>query len=75
MNFQNKNILVAGGSSGIGLALVNQLVNDGATVYVVPRSASPEWPEDLKHLSADVTGGLDEVQAFLLPILHGFAYA
>ncbi len=74
MNFQNKNILVAGGSTGIGLALVKQLVSGGANVYVVSRSASPEWPGGVKHLSADVTGSLDTVSAFLPPTLHGVAY-
>jgi len=74
MNFQNKNILVAGGSTGIGLALVKKLVSGGATVYVVSRSASADWPQGVKHLPADVTGNLDEVPAFLPSVLHGFAY-
>lgn len=74
MNFQNKNILVAGGSSGIGLALVKQLVSGGAAVYIVSRSASTEWPQGVKHLSVDVNGNMEEVAGFLPAVLHGFAY-
>lgn len=38
LNLENKVILVAGGSSGIGLALVKQAVSLGAHVHVVGRS-------------------------------------
>ncbi len=74
MNFQSKNILVAGGSTGIGLALVKQLAGNGANVYVISRSASAEWPAGVKHLSADVTGNLDHAPTFFPATLHGVAY-
>lgn len=74
MNFQSKNVLVAGGSSGIGLALVKQLADSGANVYVISRSASEEWTTAVNHLSADVTGNLDDAPAFLPATLHGVAY-
>lgn len=75
MNFQEKNILVVGGSSGIGLSLVKLLHQQNANVYVVSRTASEEWPSDVKHLEADVTGSLDAVAAFLPGQLHGLVYS
>lgn len=37
--FKNKNILITGGSSGIGLALARQVVAQGASVHILARSA------------------------------------
>ncbi|MCB0293166.1 MAG: SDR family NAD(P)-dependent oxidoreductase, partial [Calditrichaeota bacterium] len=55
-NFRNKNILVVGGSSGIGLALVKQLLAREANVFTVSRREAPEdLPPAAKHLSLDIT--------------------
>jgi 3-oxoacyl-[acyl-carrier protein] reductase len=75
MNFEGKNILVVGGSSGIGLALVKLLHQQNAGVFVVSRSASEEWPEDVHFLKADVTENLDAVETFLPQQLHGLVYS
>lgn len=75
MKFEEKNILVVGGSSGIGLSLVKLLHSQGAKVYVVSRSASDEWPADVNHLQADVTGTLDGLETFLPAQLHGLVYS
>jgi NAD(P)-dependent dehydrogenase (short-subunit alcohol dehydrogenase family) len=75
MGFAGKNILIVGGSSGIGLSLVKLLHQQQATVYVVSRSASDEWPEDVHFFNADVTGNLDDVEAFLPQQLHGLVYS
>ncbi|PWK79256.1 NAD(P)-dependent dehydrogenase (short-subunit alcohol dehydrogenase family) [Mucilaginibacter oryzae] len=75
MNFNEKNIVVVGGSSGIGLALVKLLHAQNANVYVVSRSASQEWPEAVHYLKADVTGNLDALEAFLPEVLHGLVYS
>lgn len=37
-NYLNKNIIVTGGSSGIGLSLVKELVNLGSNVWVIARN-------------------------------------
>lgn len=74
MNFEGKNILVAGGSSGIGLDLVNLLSGLGATVFVLSRSAA-EWPAGITHLPVDVTGNLDALQGILPEKLDGLVYA
>lgn len=75
MNFEGKNILIVGGSSGIGLSLVQLLHKQHANIYVVSRSASEEWPEDVKYLQGDVTGNLDAVELFLPQQLHGLVYS
>ena len=59
MNLQNKHVLVTGGSRGLGLGLVEALVEKGAKVSVVARDT--EQLESIKHrlgvnvISADVT--------------------
>lgn len=75
MAFEGKNILVVGGSSGIGLALVKLLHEQNAKVYVVSRTASAEWPENVFYLQADVTGNLDALETFLPEHLHGLVYS
>ena len=37
-NFLNKNIIVTGGSSGIGLALVQELLHLGANIWIIARN-------------------------------------
>ena len=75
MNFEGKNILVVGGSSGIGLSLVQSLHQQKANVYVISRTVSPAWPDEIKSLQADVSKELDTVEAFLPEQLHGLVYA
>jgi len=36
-NFNNKNIIITGGSSGIGLALVKELIDLGANIWIIAR--------------------------------------
>lgn len=75
MSFEGKNILVVGGSSGIGLSLVKSLQQQNANVYVISRSSSIEWAEGIHYLSADITGELDDLQTFLPLQLHGLVYS
>ncbi|WP_428331479.1 SDR family NAD(P)-dependent oxidoreductase [Mucilaginibacter sp.] len=75
MNFQGKNILVVGGSSGIGLSLVKLLKSNNAAVYVISRSKPADLPEGVAHLQADITGNLDAVASFLPDQLHGLVYS
>ncbi|RAJ26916.1 SDR family NAD(P)-dependent oxidoreductase [Pedobacter cryoconitis] len=75
MNFQGKNILVVGGSSGIGLSLVKMLHQQDANIYVASRSASEDWPADIQYLQCDVTGNLDRIVDFLPTELHGLVYS
>ena len=75
MELNGKNILVVGGSSGIGLSLVKLLHQHNANVYVVSRSIANEWPGTVHYLKADVTGNLDGLEVFLPQSLHGLVYS
>jgi 3-oxoacyl-[acyl-carrier protein] reductase len=75
MNFNGKNILVVGGSSGIGLALIKQLVKDGANIINLSRTSSAEWPQRVKHIEMDVLGDLSSLAGQLPEQLHGLVYA
>jgi len=75
MNFNGKNILVVGGSSGIGLSLVKFLHENNAVVYVISRSENVDLPQGVKHLQIDVTGELGPVTEFLPEQLHGLVYS
>ncbi|WP_342644543.1 SDR family oxidoreductase [Mucilaginibacter sp. CSA2-8R] len=75
MDVQGKNILVVGGSSGIGLALVKLLSANGAQVYNISRSSAESWPNGLKHLQADVTADVSGIASFLPEQLHGVVYS
>jgi 3-oxoacyl-[acyl-carrier protein] reductase len=75
MSFKDKNILVVGGSSGIGLALVKQLVQDGAKVINVSRKKSDDWPDGVQHIELDVLGDTSSLTSQLPEQLHGLVYA
>ena len=75
MGFKDKNILVVGGSSGIGLALVKQLMQDGAKVINVSRNKSQDWPDGVQHIELDVLGDISSLAGQLPEQLHGLVYA
>tara|TARA_X000000368_G_C22913570_1_gene659751 strand:- start:107 stop:802 length:696 start_codon:yes stop_codon:yes gene_type:complete len=66
-----KNILLIGGSSGIGLSLVNQISQDH-NVYVACRSNST-LPENINYINYDVLN--DELDSSLVPeTIDSFIY-
>ncbi|MGY3051956.1 3-oxoacyl-[acyl-carrier protein] reductase [Pedobacter sp. UYEF25] len=75
MKLEGKNILVVGGSSGIGLALVKLLAAEKANIYVVSRSASEEWSTDVKFFKADILESIETLETFLPEKLHGLVYS
>ena len=75
MNFKGKNILVVGGSSGIGLSLVKFLHENDAVVYVISRSENVDLPQGVKHHQADATGELGLIAEFLPEQLNGLVYS
>jgi 3-oxoacyl-[acyl-carrier protein] reductase len=70
-NFQGKNILVVGASSGIGYEVAAQLLAQGATVYSLSRR--PPHNLAVHHLTADITQLTGDV-AGLPDELHGLVY-
>ena len=69
---ENKNILIIGGSSGIGLALA-EMLSPQNSVYVAARSHESLSHLDVKHLPFDAT--TDELDLSVLPEnLDGFVY-
>lgn len=57
-----KNILITGGSAGIGLALVEKFLSQGYTVFTVsrnPRSLSSIDNENLRYIQADITSDVE----------------
>ncbi|MEM1137700.1 MAG: SDR family oxidoreductase [Bacteroidota bacterium] len=71
--FLGKNILVVGASSGIGKAIAQILIDEGANVI----SASRNKPEnlDVPHISLDVLNmSGNEFEGKLPDTLHGIAY-
>lgn len=67
-----KNILIIGGSSGIGKTIVNN-IKDEYNLYVANRSKENSIPEDVKYIKFDATK--DSLETSLLPdVLHGLIY-
>ena len=75
MNLGGKNILVVGGSSGIGLSVIGSLIKNGANVYNISRTASAEWPAGVNHLTLDILSDINPVTGFLPEQLHGLLYS
>ena len=71
--FQDKNILIVGASSGVGLALAENLLNKGANVYTASRRA-PSL-NGTTHISFDVLNDeITNLTSILPDQLHGIAY-
>lgn len=69
---ENKNILIIGGSSGIGLALAEQLAPQN-NVFIASRSGNAVQHLDIQHINFDATQ--DDLDTSQLPDeLHGFIY-
>jgi 3-oxoacyl-[acyl-carrier protein] reductase len=67
------NYLIIGGSSGIGLQLVKNLLNDGHTVYAASRQKR-HLPAEAKFLELDILGDVSILKTEIPEELHGLAY-
>ncbi|MBD1383785.1 SDR family oxidoreductase [Mucilaginibacter rigui] len=74
MSLKDKNILVVGGSSGIGLALIRHLAIQEANIFNISRSRA-DWPQGVTHLQADVLGDLSILEDKLPQTIHGLVYS
>lgn len=73
-SFSQKNVVIAGGSHGIGLSLTTQLMQSGAHVTVLSRSVG-DLPQStqLTHLACDFTS--ENCDSLPLPeTIHGAVY-
>lgn len=55
MRFQNKTIIITGGSSGIGAATAQLFNQEGATVYVLDKKRSSYQNEKIIYIACDVS--------------------
>jgi len=70
-----QNILVVGGSSGIGLSLVQQLSQQGAQVWAASRHQSEELSRtSAQYIPLDITQGIGQAFDGLPEQIHGLAY-
>lgn len=67
------NYLIVGGSSGIGLQLVNNLLDQGHTVYAAQRQKR-DLPAQANFIELDVLGDVSVLKTQLPDELHGLAY-
>lgn len=75
MDFKDKNILIIGGSSGIGHQLISELSILNATLYTASRNKAEDWPKQVNYLPFDVLENKDKLSDFLPDQLHGLVYA
>ena len=75
MEFADKNILIIGASSGIGLATARLLSKLNANLYTASRTHSPELAElNTNFVELDVTQPLGTALDGLPEVLHGVVY-
>lgn len=67
------NYLVIGGSTGIGLALVEKLIADGHDVIAVSRHRG-ELPLEATFIELDILGDVAVLKDHLPETIHGLAY-
>ncbi|GAA5031088.1 oxidoreductase [Marivirga lumbricoides] len=72
MSFKNKNILIIGASSGIGLSLAKDLQTKEANLYLASRK-KPELSGDFNYIELDVTDFDGELDS-LPEEIHGLVY-
>ncbi|PWS28305.1 oxidoreductase [Pedobacter yonginense] len=75
MKLAGKNILVVGGSSGIGLSVIKMLHEEKVNIYAISRTAAEEWPIDVQFLKGNVTENIEGIEMFLPEKIHGLVYS
>ncbi len=75
MSFKDKNILIIGASSGIGLELTHMLIKQKANIYAASRNRNEDWPTSVQYQEMDVMENPEVVSTFLPEQLHGLVYS
>jgi NAD(P)-dependent dehydrogenase (short-subunit alcohol dehydrogenase family) len=73
INFNGKNILIIGGSTGIGYSLINSLLEAGGNVYKASRHLPDELKDKVNYLPYDVLDPSSSLSE-LPEQLHGVVY-
>lgn len=68
LDLEDKVMIVTGGSSGIGAAIVKELLNQGAYVYNADLKAGTEQNEKLTFIPTDVTAA-DKVNELVQQVI------
>jgi len=71
--FSEKNILIIGGSTGIGLEIIKKLKSENANIFVASRHKG-DLDENIKHFEVDINGDISQLINNLPPTLHGVVY-
>jgi NAD(P)-dependent dehydrogenase (short-subunit alcohol dehydrogenase family) len=72
-NFSEKNMLVVGASTGVGAAIVAQLLGQNAKVWGVARREMPVQA-NFTPISLDISGDCSGLEKQLPAVLHGVVY-
>lgn len=72
MQFENKNILIIGASSGIGAVLAQRLTNQKANLFTASRTQNPAT--NSHHINWDVNLPVGDLFNTLPDTLHGLVY-
>lgn len=74
MIFAGKNILVVGGSSGIGFEVITGLSTKGAKIYNISRTSNEHWPSGIEDFPFDILADETRTAGFLPEKLDGLVY-
>lgn len=74
MSLEGKNIIVAGGSSGIGESVITALYSAGANIYNISRTTNEHWPQNVNHIAFDVFADTLSAASSLPAVIDGFVY-
>ncbi len=71
--FSEKNILLIGGSTGIGLEIIKKLKKENANIFVASRNKG-DLDESINHFKVDINEDIFEIINSLPNVLHGLVY-